>query len=135
MDPVLLAFALPLLVIAWWYVRMRQKSSAAESEAVRLSTANISAYHAVSIKFSESACGAAKAIAGHRFLSTQAPGLPLPDCDAANCNCHFAHHKDRRARKGRRSPFASPMSTDGTGSFEKERRDKKDRRDEDDFEF
>ena len=135
MDPVLLAFALPLLVIAWWYVRMRQKTSATKSESVRPSAARTSAFHAVSIKFPEQACAAAKAIAGQRFLSTQAPNLPLPECNASKCNCHFSHHKDRRANKDRRSPFASAMSADGTGRFEKERRDRNERRKEDDVEF
>ena len=85
-------------------------------------------YHAVSIKFSEGACAAAKAMSGRRFLANAAPRLPLPECDVATCACRFAHHKDRRAGRDRRSPFAAGNLTGATGRHEKERRERSDRR-------
>jgi hypothetical protein len=60
-------------------------------------------YHAVSIIPGEDACPAAYRFTGHRFLSRQAPPLPLPTCDAFQCTCKFKHHKDRRAGPRRRS--------------------------------
>jgi hypothetical protein len=60
-------------------------------------------YHAVSISAGPSACSAAHRFAGHRFLSRQAPPLPLPTCDAFNCQCRFRHHQDRRSGARRRS--------------------------------
>ena len=57
-----------------------------------------------------------------------APRLPLPDCDAAECRCLFVHHDDRRSGKDRRSPFAPAGLAGGTGSFQKERRERSDRR-------
>ena len=60
-------------------------------------------YHAVSIVAGPNACGAAHRFAGHRFLSRQAPPLPLPTCDAFNCQCRFRHHQDRRSGARRRS--------------------------------
>ena len=60
-------------------------------------------YHAVSIIPGSNACQAAHRFSGHRFLSGQAPPLPLPTCDAFNCECRFRHHRDRRAGARRRS--------------------------------
>jgi len=60
-------------------------------------------YHAVSIIPGKSACGAAFRLAGERFLSKNAPRLPLPSCDIAHCECRFKHHNDRRAGPRRRS--------------------------------
>ena len=33
---------------------------------------------------------------GARYLSNNAPQLPLPQCDSKNCTCHYKHHNDRR---------------------------------------
>jgi hypothetical protein len=60
-------------------------------------------FHAVSIVAGADACSAAHRFAGHRFLSRQAPPLPLPTCDAFNCQCRFRHHEDRRSSARRRS--------------------------------
>jgi hypothetical protein len=56
----------------------------------------VNPYHAVSILPGANACGAAFRFAGKRYLSRQAPPLPLPACDAFHCTCRFKHHKDRR---------------------------------------
>jgi hypothetical protein len=47
------------------------------------------------------ACGAARALEGRRFLSKDAPSLPLPECTASQCSCSFAKLADRRS-EGRR---------------------------------
>ena len=52
-------------------------------------------FHAVSIKFASSACDAAKALEGKRFLSTAAPRIPLPECDVLECKCRFVHRRRR----------------------------------------
>ena len=54
-------------------------------------------YRAVSVMPGPEACTAAHSFTGQRFLSRQAPRLPLPSCDFSTCNCRFKHHKDRRA--------------------------------------
>lgn len=87
-----------------------------------------SAYHAVSLKYSSNACDAAKALTGRRFLSSAAPQLPLPDCNAEHCNCAFAHHKDRRSGSDRRSPYNPATYGGGSGTFKVDRRDRSDRR-------
>lgn len=62
-----------------------------------------SLYHAVSIVPGLESCAASHRFTRMRFLSRQAPKLPLPTCDAARCTCRFKHHKDRRAGPRRRS--------------------------------
>jgi hypothetical protein len=54
-------------------------------------------WHAVSIALCPRACGAARKCLGVRFLSKDAPVLPLPDCNAPRCTCRFRHHEDRRS--------------------------------------
>ena len=124
-----------LLLIVWLYVRRRGQTEEVQQQPSLKATGN-TAYHAVSIKFDTHACDAAKEMDGRRFLSNAAPRLPLPDCNSLDCRCRFVHHKDRRAKKDRRSPFAAAGFGGGTGSFEKERRERTDRRkdaDLDDF--
>ncbi len=54
-------------------------------------------WSAASIIAPETACPAAKALKGKRFLSREAPGLPLPDCtQPGTCSCRYRKHDDRR---------------------------------------
>lgn len=134
MQLTLLGGAVVLLVL-WLFVRRRSQSQKAP-EPAKLKASGDTTYHAVSIRFDAKACDAAKEMSGRRFLSNAAPRLPLPDCNALECRCRFAHHKDRRAGKDRRSPFAAAGYSGGTGSYEQERRESRDRRkdaDLDDF--
>jgi hypothetical protein len=123
----LLLGALLLLAIAWLVVRVRQ-NKVAEKAASTPVPKHLGEYRAVAIQYSENACDAAKAMTGRRFLATAAPRLPLPECNYPDCRCQFAHYDDRRADGDRRSPFAPAGTTDGTGSYEKERRERTDRR-------
>jgi len=60
-------------------------------------------YHAVSIQIGYGACQEARDCAGKRFLSAEAPTLPLGGCDAASCRCRYVHHDDRREGPRRES--------------------------------
>ena len=88
-------------------------------------------YHAVSIRVPGAACDAAKALKGQRFLSSEAPLLPLADCDAAECSCTFAHHADRRAGDDRRGLYGG-VAGSSTGSHPVEQRKSGERRKSDD---
>lgn len=135
MDLKLLTLLLILLIAIWILIRIRKSSGTDKAETtVKVNKGN-AAYHAVSIKLSGHACKAATDLTGRRFLSTAAPKLPLPDCDVFDCNCRFVHHKDRRAGKDRRSPFAPSGIAGGTGRFEAEQRKGNDRRASDDEDF
>ncbi|MEJ2604445.1 MAG: hypothetical protein P8172_14360 [Gammaproteobacteria bacterium] len=41
-------------------------------------------------------CDGAREIAGKRFLTDEAPILPLTDCDQPECSCRYQHYTDRR---------------------------------------
>jgi hypothetical protein len=57
-----------------------------------------SRWRAVSILATESSCEAARALRAVRFLSADAPRLPLLDCTCyASCPCAYKHHGDRRS--------------------------------------
>lgn len=92
-----------------------------------------SPYHAVALDIQSGACREAQALKGKRFLSSEAPTLPLPGCTSAECRCRFQHFEDRRAGRNRRSeiPRGSGM-LDETGAQRIERRQGRDRRKGDD---
>lgn len=55
-------------------------------------------WHAVSIVPGSGACQPALAVRGKRFLSGEAPPLPLPGCaNPSACKCVYRHHQDRRS--------------------------------------
>ena len=60
-------------------------------------------WHAVSVKPGSGACPAAASGRDRRWLSREAPLLPLPGCTRPDsCRCTYQHHEDRRAG-GRRA--------------------------------
>jgi hypothetical protein len=123
------------LLIAWYFYRQGlDKPGKRRDRRVLPALKDSARYHAVSIKPGAYACSAANDMAGQRFLASEAPSLPLPDCNAAGCECHFTHHEDRRSGKDRRSPFTSGGVAAATGTFAGERRKGRDRRlDADDY--
>ena len=121
------------LLIAWYFYRQGlDKPEERKDQRISPARKDRARFHAVSIKPGAYACSAANNIAGQRFLAAEAPNLPLPGCDAAECECHFTHHNDRRTGKDRRSPFAPGGIATATGTFAGERRKGEDRRDESD---
>ena len=60
------------------------------------------AYEAVSIHSYKDRCNAAEQVAGHHFLSSEAPPLPLESCTSEKCHCVYMHHSDRRGGTDRR---------------------------------
>jgi hypothetical protein len=58
-------------------------------------------WHAVSIAGGSAPCLRARECGTQRFLSAEAPRLPLQGCDAAVCECRYRHHQDRRAKPRR----------------------------------
>jgi hypothetical protein len=87
-----------------------------------------SEFHAVTINCNDSACDAAKALLGKRFLSDEAPRLPLDECTAPICDCRFKHHADRRNPKNRRNQFSAGIGGDTGIHKQDERTRNKDRR-------
>jgi hypothetical protein len=65
-------------------------------------------WHAVAIVAPSRACEAALACKGKRFLSSEAPRLPLAQCDANRCICKYRHFEDRRAGPRRSAEKGAP---------------------------
>jgi hypothetical protein len=60
-------------------------------------------WHAVSIVATPASCETARALGATRFLSAEAPRLPLAECQAKDsCACAYRHHADRRGPPRRR---------------------------------
>jgi len=55
-------------------------------------------------------CEVAKAIAGQRFLTAEAPILPLSGCDVPECRCTYLHFDDRRTDYRRASDLSFDMA-------------------------
>ena len=71
-------------------------------------------WHAVSVKPGPGACSVADTGRDRRWLSREAPMLPLPGCSKPeSCRCTYQHHEDRRTGEGRRAEekdaFARPV--------------------------
>ena len=76
-----------------------------KSKARTVTKPKVSAYHCVELVIPYDACDAAMELHGKRFLSAEAPTLPLPGC-GQTCGCRFKHHNDRRHEE-RRDPFSA----------------------------
>ena len=93
-----------LAVAAWWW--MRRDNDDPETDG----RVGASPYHCVSVTPGKDACPTAQTIKGNRFLSAEAPPLPLPSCTSARCRCTFTHFNDRR-RGDRRNPYSPQTHT------------------------
>ena len=59
-------------------------------------------WHAVTIVAKGNSCEAARAARNNRYLSADAPRLPLAECSNPEaCSCSYKHHADRRAQARR----------------------------------
>ncbi len=88
-----------LTILALWFMKKRQKVSSKSSiKKVK------GPFAAVKIKRCMEACAQVMTHSDKLFLISEAPGLPLKDCDRVfDCNCRFIHFADRRQGEDRRS--------------------------------
>ena len=64
----------------------------------------VSPYHAVAIYCTRNSCAAALDRQFERHLSSEAPLLPLKECDRPEaCECRYQHYEDRRGESRRAS--------------------------------
>lgn len=75
---------------------LETKIDAESAAAVKVRRASIQPWHAVTIAAPGSACPAAQACKGKRYLSRDAPRLPLAECGSTQCECKYRHFPDRR---------------------------------------
>lgn len=85
----------------WWH-RKRVRTVVQHSGRPVRAHSIVNPYHAVSVKAGLSCPETAATVGGQRFLSREAPQLPLPTCDAQRCSCRYRHHDDRRTGVDRR---------------------------------
>jgi hypothetical protein len=83
-------------------------------------------FHAVTIAPGARACAEARALQGQRFLSREAPPLPLKKCGSPRCECRYEHHDDRRKRNRRAHDLG--VSIDGYEGVEQRQGSKRGRR-------
>ena len=88
---------------------LRRKKGDLKGRHGRLGVRNL--FHGVAVQtpLGERMCPAAAAIAGQRYLSEEAPALPLPDCDTPrDCRCVYQHFTDRRTDRRRETDIGLP---------------------------
>jgi hypothetical protein len=83
-------------------------------------------FHAVTIVPGRRACAEARGMRDKRFLSRDAPPLPLKNCGSEECECRYEHHVDRR-KNGRRAHDLG-VSIDGYDGADKRQKSKRGRR-------
>jgi len=86
----LLTIFLVVAAAVYWY---RLKPVVYHPDESRLRS---SPFHAVAVKYPKDACAAVRQVEAKRFLTKEAPPLPLPNCTAKSCGCRFIHFNDRR---------------------------------------
>jgi len=87
---------IPIAVVLIWFYLKRAKARSSSSRKTASSTSNREEkFRAVSIQTGPRACTAAKYLKDKKFLSAQAPELPLSRCDISDCKCKYVYHKDR----------------------------------------
>ncbi len=80
-------------------------------------------WHAVAVKPCPGACAAAVSGTSRRWLSREAPMLPLPDCTQPDrCRCTYQHHEDRRTGEGRRAEETDAFARPAQVSHERRKR-------------
>lgn len=66
-------------------------------------------FHAVTIVTANTCCKQAHELKGQRFLSAEAPRLPLQGCDEQqSCKCRYRHFVDRRNKLRRKADRGLP---------------------------
>jgi hypothetical protein len=100
----------------------RAPSPVAKSKAVKKE-----AWHSVSITRGRQACAAVLQLNGRKWLSAEAPQLPIQGCDK-QCDCRYRHHADRRSADRRETGgliSAPPPKAGERRSGQTDRRNKK----------
>jgi hypothetical protein len=104
----------PLLL---WHFRQKGQTKLAVKPLDR----EQSKYQSIEISPGLMACDAVVELRGQRFLATEAPSLPLPECDAGKCDCRYKYHGDRRSGEDRRDQVGRFAGFDGKSAHEEQR--------------
>ena len=81
---------------------MAGKMHALKKPGEPLAPAAATRWHAVAVRPKGSSCEAVQARRTARYLSKEAPRLPLAECTSSDtCSCVYKHHADRRVQSRR----------------------------------
>jgi hypothetical protein len=121
LDVVALSIVLIVFAALINYLRPNKSSGAKQRD-----NAPINRYHAVAIAKNPAACLVSAQLIGKRFLSNDAPTLPMLGCDARPCRCRYQHYADRRRGDDRRFPFGVRKSSEPhVANIERRRNDRR----------
>lgn len=95
-------------LVAWLVVRLLPRGGGSGKGKHKDVPSN--PFAAVSVFAAPTGCQLAKALKGKRFLSLDAPRLPLAGCDSEKCQCTYHHHTDRRTGNGDRRALGTTGS-------------------------
>lgn len=116
MQLVILSIAMVLLLAILFKLRLAKATSQDERRWDRRT--NLGAnhpFHAVSIDPAPGSCAVAHSLHSQRFLSEEAPALPLANCNADQCQCRYMHYPDRRS--GARDRRLGPVEESDESEF------------------
>lgn len=66
-------------------------------------------FHGIAVEPGSRACQAVRQLAGKRYLSEEAPRLPLDECQCVqDCRCVYRHFSDRRTDVRRDADMGLP---------------------------
>jgi len=104
---------------------VKKKPAASTGPSKPQPTTESSQFASVRLRCDNHACGSAIEMRDQVFLASEAPTLPLTNCDATHCQCKYAKASDRRATEGRRAIDLGiqPLIFDGAEHREDDRRD------------
>ena len=120
---VLIAALITAFVMFWSSSQSRVSRRRVKAKKTRTTASRQhSLYKSVSVVCASGACQAATALAEKRFLSSEAPILPLSDCSSSACSCKYVHYDDRRNDSGGRRALASARADMFGQSGQKDRR-------------
>jgi hypothetical protein len=86
-------------------------------------------YYGVSVQPGPEACKDVEKIRSQRFLTTEAPKLPLPGCSRSHCRCTVIPEDDRRAGFDRRGDSFAALGELNLHERKRRRKASPDRRD------
>jgi hypothetical protein len=105
---------MPPMLKSWLSKKLGDDQAPKSKQPPSAARKSVASYHSVAIRPGQACCEGAKQLAGIRFLSSTAPKLPLPHCNAGECRCRYAHFQDRRSPDDRRGlkGWHKPKDTD-----------------------
>ncbi|MGL6123667.1 MAG: hypothetical protein ACRC1W_11765 [Shewanella sp.] len=126
MFTIFLLVITPLVLLGLWkrYRSPKRHQHHHKTSALLAEKPKLHHFHSVSIINNGSCCETVEALTGKRFLSKEAPEIPMEKCTNAHCQCRYQHHEDRRQPgNDRRVEFG--VTKELFGAFgEQNRRDK-----------